>query len=81
MFLVSYPNSGFGQVCPHGNLFAGAHVRIAIASKSGLQLLQLLRGEVSSLASLAFARLAPILVRLLGSRGHRRLLVGIGHQM
>ena len=77
----AYPDSWFGEVCPHGNLFASAHVRIAIASKSSLQLLQLLRGEVSPLTSLTFACLPAILVRLFGSRGHCCLFIRIGHQM
>lgn len=48
----SYPDSGLGQVCPHGDLLPGAHVRVAVPLESGLQFLQLLAGEVSPLPTL-----------------------------
>lgn len=75
---ITYPDSRLGQIGPHGDLFTRAHVRIAIARKRRLQLLQLLRGEVSPLSSLTL--LPPFLVRLFGPGGDG-LLAGIGHQM
>lgn len=50
--LASYPDSGLRQVCPHGDLLPGAHVRVAVPLESGFQLLQLLAGEVSPLPPL-----------------------------
>lgn len=48
----SHPDARLGQVGPHGDLLAGAHVRVAVPLESGLQLLQLLAGEVSPLPPL-----------------------------
>lgn len=48
----SYPDSGFRKVGPHGDFFARGHVRVAVPLESGLQFLQLLAGEVSSLPPL-----------------------------
>lgn len=54
----THPDSGLRKVGPHGYLLPCAHVRIAIPLESGLQLLQLLAGEVSPLPplSLLFGR-------------------------
>lgn len=49
---ASYPHSGLGQVGPHGDLLPGAHVRVAVPLEGGLQLLELLAGEVSPLPAL-----------------------------
>lgn len=49
---ASYPHSGLGQVGPHGDLLPGAHVRVAVPLEGGLQLLELLAGEVSPLPPL-----------------------------
>lgn len=48
----SYPHAGLSEVGPHGDLFARAHVRVAIPLEGGLQLLQLLAGEVRALSPL-----------------------------
>lgn len=48
----SYPHTGLGEVGPHGNLFARTHVGVAVPLEGGLQLLQLLAGEVSALSPL-----------------------------
>lgn len=48
----TYPNSGLGEVCPHGNFFSGAHIRVTVPLESGFQLLQLLAGEMSPLPPL-----------------------------
>lgn len=49
--LESYPDSGLGEVGPHGYLLSCAHVRVAVPLKGGLELLQLLAGEMSPLPS------------------------------
>lgn len=49
---ATYPDSGLGQVCPHGYFFSGAHVRVPVPLESGLQLLQLLAGKMSPLPPL-----------------------------
>ena len=56
----TYPNSGFGEVGPHGDLLPSAHVRIPVPGESGLELLELLRSEVSSLPSLPLGALAVL---------------------
>lgn len=65
---ASYPHSGLGQVGPHGDLLPGAHVRVAVPLEGGLQLLELLAGEVSPLPPLLLllgvvpgAVIAPVL--------------------
>lgn len=50
--MASYPNPGLRQVGPHRDLLPGAHVRVAVPLEGGLQLLQLLAGEVSPLPPL-----------------------------
>jgi len=52
------PDSDFGEVCPRRDLFACRHVRIAVALERGLEVLQLLTGEVRTLAALATAAAA-----------------------
>lgn len=47
-----YPHAGLSEVGPHGDLFARAHVGVAIPLEGGLQLLQLLAGEVRALPPL-----------------------------
>lgn len=47
-----YPHAGLSEVGPHGDLFPRAHVRVAIPLEGGLQLLQLLAGEVRALSPL-----------------------------
>lgn len=49
---ASYPHSGLGKVGPHGDLLPRAHVRVAVPLEGGLQLLELLAGEVSPLPPL-----------------------------
>jgi len=49
---MPYPHSGLGEVGPDGDLLAGAHVRVAVPLEGGLQLLQLLAGEVRPLPPL-----------------------------
>ena len=59
---------GLGQTGPGGDLLAGRQVRVAVARERGLQLLQLLAGEVGALAArplLLAARVALLLVALL----------------
>lgn len=48
----SYPHAGLSEIGPHGDLFARAHVGVAIPLEGGLQLLQLLTGEVRALPPL-----------------------------
>lgn len=50
--LGSYPHSGLRQVGPYSDLLPCAHVRVAVPLESGLQLLELLAGEVSPLPPL-----------------------------
>ena len=52
MFVEPYPDPGLGEICPHGDLLPGAHVRVAVPLEGGLQLLQLLAGEVRPLPPL-----------------------------
>lgn len=47
---TAYPDSGLSEVGPHGYLLSGAHVRVPVPLKGGLELLQLLAREVSSLS-------------------------------
>jgi len=49
---VTHPDAGLCEVGPHGDLLAGAHVRVSVPLEGGLQLLQLLAGEVSPLPPL-----------------------------
>lgn len=65
----TYPDSGLGEIGPHGDLLARRHIRIAIATERVLQLLQLLRGEVGALTPLALVLL--IVLRLIGTGCHR----------
>lgn len=55
-----YPHAGLSEVGPHRDLFAGAHVRVAIPLEGGLQLLQLLAGEVRALPSLLLLQRAVL---------------------
>lgn len=50
--VLTHPDSGLGEVGPHADLLPGAHVGVAVPREQRLQLLQLLRGEVSPLAPL-----------------------------
>lgn len=50
----THPNTSLRQVCPHGDLFARRHIRIAIPAERVLQLLQLLRREMRALSTLTF---------------------------
>jgi len=50
--VFSYPDPRLGEVGPHRDLLPGAHVRVAVPLESGLELLELLAGEVSPLPSL-----------------------------
>lgn len=56
----SYPDSGFRKVGPHGDFFASGHVRVAVSLESGLQLLQLLAGEVRALPPLLLLQRAVL---------------------
>lgn len=38
----TYPHACLGQVGPHGDLFPGGHVRVAVAAERLLELVQLL---------------------------------------
>ncbi len=49
----TYPDSRLSEVGPHGNFFPRAHVGVPVPGKSGLELLELLRGEVSPLSPLS----------------------------
>ena len=51
------PDSGLGEVGPGGDLLAGRHVRVPVALERGLELLQLLAGEVRPLSTLSLALL------------------------
>jgi len=48
----THPNPGLGEVGPDGDLLAGGHVGVAVPLEGGLQLLQLLAGEVRPLPPL-----------------------------
>ena len=50
--VVTHPDAGLCEVGPDGDLLAGAHVRVAVPLEGGLQLLQLLAGEVGPLPPL-----------------------------
>lgn len=52
VILITHPDTCFSQIGPHCDLFSGAHVRVAVPLKGGFQLLELLAGEMSPLASL-----------------------------
>lgn len=78
-----YPHSGLGEVGPHSDLFARAHVRVAVPLEGSLQLLQLLAGEVCALPTLLLLQRA-VFGRAAGQRS-RSLLgvwgqVGSGHR-
>ena len=66
----THPDSGLGDVGPHGDLLPGAHVRVPVPREERLQLLQLLRGEVRPLPPLP---LVLVLLRL----GRVQLRVGV----
>ena len=51
---VTHPDAGLCEVGPDSDLLAGAHVRVAVPLESGLQLLELLAGEVGPLPALLF---------------------------
>lgn len=55
-----YPHAGLGEIGPHGNLFAGAHVGVAIPLEGGLQLLKLLASEVRTLPPLLLLQRAVL---------------------
>lgn len=69
--LTPYPDSGLGEVGPHGDLLPHAHVRVAVPLESGFQLLQLLAGEVGPLPPLLLLLRrvvgGPVLVLLLAA--------------
>lgn len=65
---LTHPDSGLGEVGPHGDLLPSAHVRVAVPGERGLQFLQLLGGKVGPLPALPL--LPAVLVRLFGSRCH-----------
>lgn len=48
----THPDPSLGEVGPYCNLLSGAHVRVAVPLKGGLQFLQLLASEVCSLPPL-----------------------------
>lgn len=72
---AAYPDSGLGEIGPHGDLLAGGHVRISIAAERVLQLLQLLGGEVRALSPLPLVLL--IVLRLVGTGCHRLVVSGV----
>ena len=67
---LTHPDSGLGDVGPHGDLLPGAHVGVSVPREERLQLLQLLRGEVRPLPPLP---LVLVLLRL----GRVQLRVGV----
>lgn len=76
---LTHPDAGLCEVGPDGDLLAGAHVGVAVALEGGLQLLELLAGEVSPLppllllqgAVLRVGLIRLVLVRLLRVWGER----------
>ena len=48
----TYPDSRLRQACPHRYFFSHGHVGVSVAGEHRLQLLKLVRGEVSPLPSL-----------------------------
>jgi len=75
--VMSYPNSGLRQICPHGNLLPDAHVRISVPGEESFQFLQLLRSEVGPLPSLTFLVLPVLRVVQLAVRIIRTLAVSL----
>lgn len=61
----THPNPCLCEVGPHGNLLPCAHVGVAVPLKGGLQLLELLAGEVGSLPALLLLQRAVLCVRLI----------------
>lgn len=61
----THPNSCFCEVGPHGDLLPCAHVRVAVPLKGGLQLLELLAGEVGSLPALLLLQRAVLCIWLI----------------
>lgn len=53
MFRRTHPDSGFGEIRPHGYLLSGAHVRVPVPGERGLEFLELLRSEMCPLSSLS----------------------------
>lgn len=62
--MPTHPDSSLSEVGPDGDLLAGAHVRVAVALEGGLQLLQLLAGEVGPLPPLLLLQRAVLCVGL-----------------
>ena len=56
----THPDPCLSEVGPHCNLLSGAHVRVAVSLEGGLQLLELLAGEVSPLSSLLLLQRAVL---------------------
>lgn len=67
IILYPYPNSRFREVGPHGDLLARGHVWVAVPCEGGFEFLQLLAGEMRSLAALSLVFLVALVV-------HRRLV-------
>ena len=55
-----YPDPSLSEVGPHCDLLSGAHVWVAVPLEGGLQLLELLAGEVSPLPPLLLLQRAII---------------------
>ena len=61
----THSNPCLCEVGPHGDLLPCAHVGVAVPLKGGLQLLELLAGEVGPLPALLLLQRAVLCVRLI----------------
>lgn len=61
----AHPDSGLGEIRPHGYLLSGAHVRVPVPGERGLQFLELLRREVRPLSPLSLRVLVVLDVGVL----------------
>lgn len=82
----THPDPCLREVGPHCDLLPGAHVGVAVPLERGLQLLELLAGEVSPLPPLLLLQRAVlgaglvqlVVVRFLGVCGDREKLISPG---
>lgn len=58
--MCTHPDPSLREVGPHCDLLSGAHVGVAVSLEGGLQLLELLAGEVSPLSPLLLLQRAIV---------------------
>ena len=61
--ISTYPDSGLREAEVVREVFPDGHVRVAVALEQGLQLLQLLAGEVGPLTAPVLPQLFPVFVQ------------------